>query len=114
MFWDLWELYAPSLDFWNQQGKILYFIVLYNLINLLIINRGRLIFLGDGHKGDGLVAFATSRAAIEGCVEALREELKPYGVSVISLDSEGVPAESLFKAPVPYSKLLKPLIFFEY
>lgn len=81
-------------------------------MNNPIINRGRLIFLGDGHKGDGLVAFATSRAAIEGCVEALREELKPYGVSVISLDSEGVPAESLFKAPVPYSKPLNIFLLF--
>lgn len=63
-----------------------------------------MIFLGSGNVGDGLVAFAASRNAVEGCADALREELKPYGVSVITLDSHGIPSESLFKAPVPFSK----------
>lgn len=63
-----------------------------------------MIFLGSGNAGDGLTAFAASRNAVEGCADALREELKPYGVSVVTLDTHGLPAESLFKAPIPFSK----------
>lgn len=69
-----------------------------------LCNRGRLIFLGSGNAGDGLTAFAASRNAVEGCADALREELKPYGVSVCTLDTHGLPAESLFKAPIPQSE----------
>lgn len=74
-------------------------------IRLLRPTRGRLIYLGSGCKGDGLVAFITSRIAVDGCAEALRDELKPLGVNVIALDTEGVPAEALFRAPVPYSEI---------
>lgn len=73
-------------------------------MRLLRPMRGRIIYLGSGSKGDGLVAFLTSRVAVEGCAEALRAELKGSGVDVVSLDTNGVPAESLFKAPTPYSK----------
>jgi len=72
-------------------------------IGLLRPTRGRLIFLGSGNAADGLVAFAASRNAVEGCADALREELKPYGVSVITLDSHGMSTESLFRAPIPFN-----------
>lgn len=80
-----------------------------------------MIFLGSGSVGDGLTAFAASRNAVEGCADALREELKPYGVSVCTLDTHGLPAESLFKAPIPQSKyfnfcndyVIQKLVFFK-
>lgn len=76
-------------------------------INLKFSNyfrRGRFIFLGSGSNGEGLIAFTAARNAVEGCATALREELKPFGVSVVTLDSHGVPAEALFKAPMPFCK----------
>lgn len=60
--------------------------------------------MGSGSAGDGLVAFTASRNAVEGTASALREELKAFGVSVVTLDSQGVPAESLFKSPIPFCK----------
>jgi short-subunit dehydrogenase len=42
--------------------------------------------------------------AVEGCANALREELKPFGIDVVTLDSSSVPAEALFSAPLPYCK----------
>ena len=65
---------------------------------------GRLIYFGACNPGDGLVAFTASRVAVEGCVDALRSELQNYGIHVIALDSRGVIAESMFKAPIPFSK----------
>ena len=50
------------------------------------------------------MAFTASRNAVEGTACALREELKSYGVSVVTLDTSGVPAEALFKSPIPFSK----------
>jgi NAD(P)-dependent dehydrogenase (short-subunit alcohol dehydrogenase family) len=73
-------------------------------IGLLKPTRGRLILLGSGNDDDGLVVFTATRNAVEGCAGALRKELKPYGINVVTLDSHGVPAESLFKAPVPFSE----------
>lgn len=72
-------------------------------IGLLRPTRGRLIYFGACNPGDGLVAFTASRVAVEGCVDALRTELHSYGISVIALDSHGVPAETMFRAPMPYS-----------
>lgn len=71
---------------------------------LLKPTRGRLIYLGTGNCERDLVAYSASRQAIEGCAEALRDEFKPYGINVITIDSTGVPAESLFRDPIPYSK----------
>lgn len=51
-----------------------------------------------------MLAYNASRNSVEGTACALREELKPYGVSVVTLESNGVPAESLFKSPIPFSK----------
>lgn len=72
---------------------------------LLRPTRGRLIYFGACNEGDGLVAFTASRVAVEGCADALRTELLPHGISVIALDSHGVPAESLFRSPIPFSKI---------
>lgn len=71
---------------------------------LLKPTRGRLIYFGAGNEGDGLVAYTASRSAVDGCVDALRTELQPFGISVIALDSHGVPAESLYRSPIPFSK----------
>lgn len=73
-------------------------------VGFLRPTRGRLIYLGAGHTGDGLVAFTASKIAVEACAEELRKELQPYGVSVVALDTNGVPAEALYRPPVPYSK----------
>lgn len=70
---------------------------------LLRPTRGRLIVFGAGNEGDGLVAFTASRLAVDGCAEPLRRELQPYGIDVVALDSSGVPAESLFRSPMPFS-----------
>ncbi|XP_055546694.1 uncharacterized protein LOC129731018 [Wyeomyia smithii] len=72
-------------------------------IGLLRPTRGRLILLGSGNEDEGLTVFTATRNAVQGCADALRRELKPYGVSVVTLDSRGVPAEALFKAPIPYT-----------
>lgn len=71
---------------------------------LLRPTRGRLIFFGAGNEGEGLVAFSASRVAVDGCADALRKELQPYGIGVISLNTTGVPAESLFRSPIPFSQ----------
>lgn len=73
-------------------------------VGFLRPTRGRLIYLGAGHTGDGLVAFTASKIAVEACAEELRKELQPYGVSVVALDTNGVPAEALYRPPVPYSE----------
>ncbi|XP_037038373.1 3 beta-hydroxysteroid dehydrogenase dhs-16 [Bradysia coprophila] len=69
---------------------------------LLKPTRGRLIYFGAGNEGDGLVAYTASRSAVDGCADALRMELQPFGISVIALDSHGVPAESLYRSPIPF------------
>lgn len=73
---------------------------------LLRPTRGRLIYFGAGNDGDGLVAFSAARVAVEGCVSALRTELQPYGISVVALDTHGVPTDSLYRSPIPFSKCL--------
>ncbi|XP_037935583.1 uncharacterized oxidoreductase SAR2567 [Teleopsis dalmanni] len=65
---------------------------------------GRLIYLGaSSSDSEGLVAFKASRVAVETCAEELRKEVKQYGVSVVALDTSGMSAESLYKAPEPQS-----------
>lgn len=73
-------------------------------IGLLRPTHGRLIYFGACNPGDGLVAFTASRIAVEGCVDALRTELQNYGINVIALDSRGVSAEALYRAPIPFSE----------
>ncbi|XP_067636762.1 uncharacterized oxidoreductase SSP0419 isoform X1 [Eurosta solidaginis] len=76
-------------------------------VGFLRPTRGRLIYLGAGAGGEegeaGLVAFNASRAAVEKCVEELRKELQPSGVKVVSLDTSGLKADALYKAPVPHA-----------
>ncbi|EDW82689.2 uncharacterized protein Dwil_GK10120 [Drosophila willistoni] len=79
-------------------------------VGFLRPTRGRLLYLGGTNggartnstnsSGDGLVAFNASRVAVDKCAEELRKELQPYGVSVVALDTCGMTAESLYKAPV--------------
>ncbi|EDV32726.1 uncharacterized protein Dana_GF22179 [Drosophila ananassae] len=77
-------------------------------VGFLRPTRGRLLYLGGGGSsggsaltgGEGLVAFNASRVAVDKCAEELRKELQPYGVSVVALDTCGMTAESLYKAPV--------------
>ncbi|KAH8259989.1 hypothetical protein KR038_007857, partial [Drosophila bunnanda] len=80
-------------------------------VGFLRPTRGRLLYLGGGggdggprSGGDGLVAFNASRVAVDKCAEELRKELQPYGVSVVALDTCGMTAESLYKAPVAQSE----------
>ncbi|EDV45345.1 uncharacterized protein LOC6555673 [Drosophila erecta] len=76
-------------------------------VSFLRPTRGRLLYLGGvggggsaRNGGDGLVAFNASRVAVDKCAEELRKELHPYGVSVVALDTCGMTAESLYKAPM--------------
>lgn len=109
-----WLIETNEVRRLNTFNSTVYFNSIYNL------RRGRFIFLGAGSSGDGLLAYNASRNSVEGTACALREELKPYGVSVVTLESSGVPAESLFKSPIPFSKtsiikldtLLIALVFF--
>lgn len=78
-------------------------------VGFLRPTRGRLLYLGGSTAGasmggDGLVAFNASRVAVEKCAEELRKELQPYGVNIVALDTCGMSAESLYKAPVAQSK----------
>lgn len=82
-------------------------------VGFLRPTRGRLLYLGGGGSGgggsaltggEGLVAFNASRVAVDKCAEELRKELQPYGVSVVALDTCGMTAESLYKAPVAQSE----------
>lgn len=69
---------------------------------------GRLIYLGagsNGGNGDGLIAYHVSRVATDKCVQELRRELQPFGVSVVCLDTCGLPAETLYKPPTAQGKL---------
>jgi hypothetical protein len=59
--------------------------------------------LGSGSNGDGLLAYNASRNSVEGTACALREELKPFGVSVVTF-------ESLFKSPIPFSKQTQSIV----
>ncbi|XP_036338968.1 estradiol 17-beta-dehydrogenase 2 isoform X1 [Rhagoletis pomonella] len=83
-------------------------------VSFLRPTRGRLIYLGAGagtHQAGtsvqdsdgGLVAFNATRAAVEKCVMELRKELQPWGVKVVALDTSGITAEALYRAPVPHT-----------
>jgi hypothetical protein len=77
--------------------------VVRTFLGLLKPTRGRFVFLGAGNTDEGAIAFTAARNAVEGCATALRADLKKYGVNVITLNSEGVPGDALFKAPIPLS-----------
>ncbi|XP_063217718.1 D-beta-hydroxybutyrate dehydrogenase, mitochondrial [Bacillus rossius redtenbacheri] len=72
---------------------------------LLRNNKGRLVNLGadvgrpEAGATPGLVAFTAARYAVEGASAALRRELHPHGVRVITLQTDGIPAERLYAPP---------------
>ncbi|XP_046981488.1 uncharacterized protein LOC124550806 [Schistocerca americana] len=65
--------------------------------------KGRLVTVGASPPGAGLAATTAARYAVEGASAALRRELAPLGVAVVTLRPEprapGLPAEMLFAAP---------------
>lgn len=102
-------LESRACFYWSVKANTVnnnFFVQSTKMIDQVLISScsGRFIFLGSGSQGDGLLAYNASRNSVEGTACALREELKPFGVSVVTLDSAGVPAESLFKSPIPFSK----------
>lgn len=73
---------------------------------LLRSNKGRLLNVGapgalsGAAAGAGAVAYTAARYAVEGATNALRTEMEPLGVSVISLQPpEGATGEALFQPP---------------
>ncbi|KAJ8937397.1 hypothetical protein NQ318_015749 [Aromia moschata] len=68
--------------------------------NLLRNAGGRVIAMGAADDlGAGLVAYAASRYAVEGASGALRQELAPAGVKVVTVNPHGIQPEMLFAAP---------------
>lgn len=45
------------------------------------------------------VCYAATRWAVEGASQALRLELKPYGIHVVTLQPLGLSTDTLFSAP---------------
>lgn len=61
---------------------------------------GRIITLGaTENMGSGLVAYVASRSAVEGISKALREEISPLGINIVTIKPEGITPELLFSAP---------------
>ncbi|KAJ8979238.1 hypothetical protein NQ317_012148 [Molorchus minor] len=68
--------------------------------NLLRNAGGRIITVGaTDNLGAGLVAYAASRYAVEGASNALRQELSPMGIKIITINPQGIPPEKLFVVP---------------
>lgn len=68
--------------------------------NLLKNSSGRIITIGTtNNMGGGLVAFAASRYAVEGASHALRQELSPLGIKVVTVNPVGILPELLFCQP---------------
>ncbi|XP_018571583.1 D-beta-hydroxybutyrate dehydrogenase, mitochondrial [Anoplophora glabripennis] len=61
---------------------------------------GRIVNLGATENlGAGLVAYAASRYAVEGASRALRQELSPMGIKVLTVSPQGILPELLFSTP---------------
>lgn len=61
---------------------------------------GRVITLGiTENLSTGLVAYIASRYAVEGASKALRQELTPMGIKVVTINPEGIMPELLFSTP---------------
>ncbi|XP_060532190.1 D-beta-hydroxybutyrate dehydrogenase, mitochondrial [Cylas formicarius] len=70
--------------------------------NLLKNTNGRIITIGTtDNMGEGLVAYAASRYAVEGASNALRQELAPFGIKVVTVNPMGILPELLFCQPKP-------------
>lgn len=68
--------------------------------NLLKNSSGRVITIGTtNNMGGGLVAYAASRFAVEGASHALRQELSPFGIKVVTVNPVGILPELLFCQP---------------
>ncbi|CAH1159727.1 unnamed protein product [Phaedon cochleariae] len=66
---------------------------------------GRIITVGATEQlGAGLVAYAASRFAVEGASKALRQELAPVGIKVVTINPQGIMPELLFSVPKLSSK----------
>ncbi|KAJ3657805.1 hypothetical protein Zmor_009585 [Zophobas morio] len=61
---------------------------------------GRLVNFGVSHGDEaGLVAYTASRYAVEGASNALRKELEPAGIKVVTLNLARVTPEMMFVSP---------------
>lgn len=68
--------------------------------NLLKNSNGRIVTIGTtDNMGEGLVAYAASRYAVEGASYALRQELSPLGIKVVTINPVGILPELLFCQP---------------
>ncbi|RZB40930.1 D-beta-hydroxybutyrate dehydrogenase, mitochondrial [Asbolus verrucosus] len=69
-------------------------------LGLLRNTSGRLINFGVPDSAEaGLVAYTASRYAVEGANNALRQELSPLGIKVITLHPSGMSPELLYVTP---------------
>ncbi|KAJ9578142.1 hypothetical protein L9F63_024996 [Diploptera punctata] len=69
-------------------------------IPLLRNKKGRLINLGmNNNITSGLVAYTAARYAVEGASLALRQEIAPYGIHIITLQPNGITLEKIFAPP---------------
>ncbi|KAJ9599373.1 hypothetical protein L9F63_010135 [Diploptera punctata] len=66
-------------------------------IPLLRNKKGRLINLGmNNNITSGLVAYTAARYAVEGASLALRQEIAPYGIHIITLQPNGIHSEEKY------------------
>ncbi|XP_044755070.1 D-beta-hydroxybutyrate dehydrogenase, mitochondrial-like [Coccinella septempunctata] len=63
---------------------------------------GRIVTIGREECSDGgFVSYAATRYAVLGATDALRKELAPTGIKVISLEPKGFHTEDLYVIPKP-------------
>lgn len=68
--------------------------------NFLKNSGGRIVNVGATENlGTGLVAYVASRYAVEGASKALRQELSPMGIKVVTINPQGIMPELLFSSP---------------
>nr|XP_022914563.1 D-beta-hydroxybutyrate dehydrogenase, mitochondrial [Onthophagus taurus] len=73
--------------------------------NLLKTASGRIVTIGAVNPTDsGLVAYTAARYGVEGASKALRTELAPLGIKVITLNPTGLSTDSMFVTPKFVSK----------
>ncbi|KAK9870062.1 hypothetical protein WA026_006156 [Henosepilachna vigintioctopunctata] len=67
---------------------------------LLRNTSGRIITIGPEECSDsGFVAYAATRFAVKGASDALRKELEPIGIKVVTLEPKGYSTEGLYVIP---------------
>ncbi|XP_050299209.1 D-beta-hydroxybutyrate dehydrogenase, mitochondrial [Anthonomus grandis grandis] len=96
-------LTQQNIDHWDSLLKINVIGVLRTartFQNLLKNSRGRILTIGTtDNMGSGLVVYAASRFAVEGASYALKHELSPFGIKVVTLNPMGIMPELLFCQP---------------